>query len=104
MNVVMANNYVYLRGGSERVRYYVSGSALNQDGVVSTQGYQRLNGRINLTHKFGDQWSVDLNSYISRSDQDGSNQEDGGTGFFLAFDDGIEVFATILDRAIERTA
>src|SRR5690606_20683056 len=37
---------------------------------------------INLNHRVGDDWSFDVNSYISRSEQDGLNQEEGGTGFF----------------------
>ena len=39
-----------IRGGTERARYYVSGSAVNQDGILRAQGYQRLNGRLNLDY------------------------------------------------------
>jgi TonB-linked SusC/RagA family outer membrane protein len=50
--------------------------------IQGLKGYNRLNGRINLDHRINDQWSLSANSYYSRSDQDGSNQEEGGTGFF----------------------
>jgi TonB-linked SusC/RagA family outer membrane protein len=63
----MGNMDLAIRGGSERVRYYVSGSALNQDGVVSTQGYQRLNGRVNLDYDPLDKLSVGTNVSLTRS-------------------------------------
>lgn len=50
--------------------------------IMGLDGYERINGRINVGHRFSDDLSVDINSYISRSTQDGSNQEEGGTGFF----------------------
>ena len=54
-----------------------------QNGAIQgLKGYDRLNGRINLDHKINDQWSFSGNSYLSRSNQDGSNQEEGGVGFF----------------------
>lgn len=50
--------------------------------IQGLKGYNRINGRVNLDHRINDQWSLAVNSYYSRSDQDGSNQEEGGTGFF----------------------
>ena len=50
--------------------------------IMGLEGYERINGRINVGHRFGDDLAVDLNSYISRSTQDGGNQEEGGGGFF----------------------
>ncbi|MFL5561247.1 MAG: SusC/RagA family TonB-linked outer membrane protein [Gemmatimonadaceae bacterium] len=50
--------------------------------IQGLKGYNRINGRINLDHRISDQWSLSVNSYYARSDQDGSNQEEGGTGFF----------------------
>ena len=76
-------NDVSMAGRLGATTFFASVGHTKQGGaIMGLRGYERLNGRINLTHKFGDQWSVDLNSYISRSDQDGSNQEDGGVGFF----------------------
>jgi len=50
--------------------------------IMGLTGYERLNGRVNLTHRVGDDWSFDVNSYVSRSTQDGANQEEGGRSFF----------------------
>jgi TonB-dependent starch-binding outer membrane protein SusC len=39
-----------VRGGTDRVRYYVSGSSVRQDGIIQTMGYRRMNGRVNLDY------------------------------------------------------
>jgi hypothetical protein len=49
---------------------------------MSLDGYQRINGRVNVGHVFNEHWAADVSSYISRSSQDGFNQEEGGQGFF----------------------
>lgn len=56
-----------VRGGSERVRYYVAGSSLVQDGVVAGQGYRRLNGRINLDYDPLNRLSLGTNVALTRS-------------------------------------
>jgi TonB-linked SusC/RagA family outer membrane protein len=58
------------------------GHSRQQGAIEGLTGYERLNGRVNLGHRIGDQWSFDVNAYLARSTQDGSNQEEGGTGFF----------------------
>lgn len=50
--------------------------------IMGLRGYERLNARVNLGHIINDQLSFDITSYLSRSTQDGFNQEEGGTGFF----------------------
>jgi TonB-linked SusC/RagA family outer membrane protein len=50
--------------------------------IMGLKGYERVNGRINLGHRIGDQWAFDLSSYISRGQFDGSNHEEGNAGFF----------------------
>ncbi|HKJ00874.1 MAG TPA: TonB-dependent receptor [Longimicrobiales bacterium] len=56
-----------IRGGSERMRYYVSGSSLTQDGVVASQGYHRLNGRINLDYDPSAKVTLGTNVALTRS-------------------------------------
>ncbi|HEX5520920.1 MAG TPA: SusC/RagA family TonB-linked outer membrane protein [Longimicrobiaceae bacterium] len=72
-----------MSGRVGETNFFTSVGHSKQGGAIAgLKGYERLNGRINLGHRIGDQWSFDVNSYISRSQQDGSNQEEGGTGFF----------------------
>ncbi|CAN5858647.1 TonB-dependent receptor [soil metagenome] len=56
-----------VRGGTERVRYYVNGTAFLQDGVVGGFGYNRLNGRVNLDYQPTDRLTMGTNVALSRS-------------------------------------
>jgi TonB-linked SusC/RagA family outer membrane protein len=50
--------------------------------IMGLKGYERLNARVNLGHRVGDQWSFNINTSVTRATLDGTNQEEGGTGFF----------------------
>jgi TonB-dependent starch-binding outer membrane protein SusC len=56
-----------IRGGTERVRYYVAGSSLTQEGTVESMGYRRLNGRVNLDYVPLDRLTVGTNVSLTRS-------------------------------------
>jgi len=76
-------NDISLAGRFGQTSFRTSVGYTEQDGAIQgLKGYDRLNGRLNLDHKINDQWSFGANSYLSRSNQDGSNQEEGGAGFF----------------------
>jgi len=55
-----------IRGGSERVRYYVSGSTFDQQGIVHGFAYQRLNGRVNLDYVPTDRMTLGTNVSLAR--------------------------------------
>ena len=44
----MSNANLALTGGSDRLKYYMSGSNFSQKGIVIGSGYQRQSGRLNL--------------------------------------------------------
>jgi TonB-linked SusC/RagA family outer membrane protein len=44
----MQSHTVSAAGGSDNVQYYISGSYLDQDGIVVNSGYKRYSGRVNL--------------------------------------------------------
>ena len=44
----VSNTQLAVRGGADRVSYYLSGSMFRQDGIVIGSGYQRAAGRLNL--------------------------------------------------------
>jgi len=56
-----------IRGGIDRVRYFVSGSAMNQDGLIKAMGYERLNGRVNLDYQPYDRLTLGTNVSLARS-------------------------------------
>jgi TonB-linked SusC/RagA family outer membrane protein len=76
-------NDVSMSGRVGATNFFSSVGYTQQGGaVLGLDGYERINGRVNVGHVFNEHWAVDVSSYISRSDQDGFNQEEGGTGFF----------------------
>jgi TonB-dependent starch-binding outer membrane protein SusC len=54
-------------GGTDRVRYFVSGSSLIQEGIIQAMGYQRLNGRVNLDYNPFDRLTLGTNVSLGRS-------------------------------------
>jgi TonB-linked SusC/RagA family outer membrane protein len=49
-----SNIFGSIAGGTERARYYVSGTRFLQDGIVTGYGFERLNGRVNLDYTASD--------------------------------------------------
>jgi TonB-linked SusC/RagA family outer membrane protein len=63
--------------------YFASVNHTQSGGAIrGLTGYNRAGGRLNLGSQVNDKLNLSFNSYFSRSDQDGFNQEEGGTGFF----------------------
>jgi TonB-linked SusC/RagA family outer membrane protein len=56
-----------IAGGTDRARYFVSGSHFNQDGIVQGYGYERLNSRVNLDYSATDRLSLGTNVALTRS-------------------------------------
>lgn len=57
-------------GGTERTQFFVSGSLLDQDGILIDDYFQRLGGRLNLDHKANDNISIGMNLSLSRTVND----------------------------------
>lgn len=55
-----------MSGGNERTRYYVAGSLFEQEGIVKSFGYERLNGRVNLDYAASDRLSLGTNVSLTR--------------------------------------
>jgi TonB-linked SusC/RagA family outer membrane protein len=63
----IASLFGSITGGTERTRYFVSGSRLVQDGIVQPQGYERMNGRMNLDYSVNDRVTLGTTVGLSRS-------------------------------------
>jgi len=63
----IASVFGSITGGTERSRYFVSGSRLVQDGIVQPQGYDRLNGRLNLDYAVNDKLTLGTSVGLTRS-------------------------------------
>ena len=55
------------RGGTEKTRFFFSGSALNDEGIVDRTGYDKYGLRLNLDHQFNDRISISVNTSFVRS-------------------------------------
>jgi TonB-linked SusC/RagA family outer membrane protein len=76
-------NDMSMSGRSGSTSFFVSGGHTQQGGAIAgLDGYERFNGRVNLGHQINNDWSVDVNTYISRSRQDGVNAEEFNGPFF----------------------
>lgn len=55
------------RGGNEKTRYYFSGYALDDEGIVENTGYDKTGVRMNLDHNFTARLNASLNLGFVRS-------------------------------------
>ncbi|GEQ86987.1 SusC/RagA family TonB-linked outer membrane protein [Patiriisocius marinistellae] len=65
-------------GGSENSNYFASIGYQNTDGVVRTEGFERVNARLNVETKLGDKFETGLsfNGFVSKRDIIGHDQRD----------------------------
>jgi TonB-linked SusC/RagA family outer membrane protein len=54
-------------GGSEKTTIFMSGQFLDQQGILAGNAFNRMTGRMNLTHKVTDKLTVGMNMGITRS-------------------------------------
>ncbi|AWW28794.1 SusC/RagA family protein [Echinicola strongylocentroti] len=75
------NNQVSVSGGSEAVKYYVSGTHFEQEGVVDNSKYQRYSITSNLTFDVSDRVKLGVNLYGRRSTDEGvlTQEQSGGS-------------------------
>jgi len=66
------NHALSLSGGTDNTRYYVSGSYVNQQGVVIASDYQRAQGRVSLDQQVNKRLKVGLTSNYANSISNGT--------------------------------
>ncbi|WP_460471584.1 SusC/RagA family TonB-linked outer membrane protein [Emticicia fontis] len=54
-------------GGSEKTTIFMSGQFLDQQGILVGNAFNRMTGRMNLTHKVTDKLTVGMNMGLTRS-------------------------------------
>lgn len=69
---LMHNHQVSLSGGSDKIRYAVSGSYLDQDGIVLGSAFERFTGRVNLDVDVAKWLKFGVNSSLATRRQDNS--------------------------------
>jgi len=77
-------------GGNDKTTFYVSGSLVDEGGIIKNTGFDRLSLRLNLDHKFNKWIDFSLNSNYLNSNTDrgftGNENNSGATlGYIAAF-------------------
>ncbi|HEY0895033.1 MAG TPA: TonB-dependent receptor [Sphingobacteriaceae bacterium] len=58
-------------GGNENTQFRISGGYFDQDAIIRTAGFKRINGGININHKLNQKLSLGTNLLVSQSQQVG---------------------------------
>ncbi len=77
----LVQNYDFsVRGGNENIKYSVSASYLDQEGIVMGSDFNRMNFRANLDFRVSEKATIENTTNISRTNFNTVNTE-GNTGF-----------------------
>ena len=74
----MQNHSVSLSGGNDKTRYAISGSVMDQDGIIINSGFERYQGRIVLDQTVNAKLKVGLNVNYSSLKANGQIATNGG--------------------------
>ncbi len=78
------NHNLSIRGGTDKTQYSVSGSILNQDGIIINTGYKRYQGSISIDQTLSDRLKVGVMVRLSNSKQFGNPASaNGGYSAFM---------------------
>lgn len=78
---ITTSHDISIKGGSDNVRYAISGSYLNQEGIIIDSDFQRYSLRINLDIKATEKLSIENTINLSQSDANtGRTDTPGGLG------------------------
>ena len=67
-------------GGNEKTQFSISGSTLDQDGIVNGSGYQRYALLVNINHNISKKFSVNLSNTLTKINVDNKNSGGGDRG------------------------
>lgn len=81
-NAPMQNHNISLRGGNEQTKYALSGSVMNQDGIIINSGFRRYQGRFSLdqTVKKGIKLGMNANYAATRTSGTTPSTYNGNAG------------------------
>jgi len=76
---LMHQHTISAEGGTEKVKYYVSGSFMDQDGTIIGTDFNRFSGRVNLDAQLKSWFKLGVNAMYSQT-QEHLNQAEGTNG------------------------
>lgn len=76
-------------GGTNRTKFYASGTIKDEGGIVSGTGYKKYSALLNIDHRFNEKASLSISTNLVRSESDrgitGNDNTNTTFGFSLAF-------------------
>ncbi|MGH7477187.1 MAG: SusC/RagA family TonB-linked outer membrane protein [Longimicrobiales bacterium] len=66
----VTNTQVSINGGTDRFKYYVSGTYFDQEGIIIGSAYDRASGRVNLDVQASDRLNLSASLALSQEDND----------------------------------
>ncbi len=91
------------KGGTENIKYLISGEYLNQKGIILNSGFQRYSVRSNIDAKLTKRLLVRLNLAPSYTKRYGESNYGGGTGAVVGGAQSIHPWFTLKDENGEYT-
>lgn len=88
----MSNYELSTTGGNDKTKFFISGNYFDQDGIILSTAFKRLNGRINVDHKINDRLSVGTSIGLTYSK---SNRVEGDASLHGILPNGISTPAVI---------
>ncbi|WP_316633081.1 TonB-dependent receptor [uncultured Flavobacterium sp.] len=77
------NNNISVSGGTKKIKYSLSGSHTDQDGILLNSNYLRYQGRANVDYKITNKLKIGVNSnysYLKQTGLDPTQTTSGGSG------------------------
>jgi TonB-dependent starch-binding outer membrane protein SusC len=74
------NHSISVNGGTEKTKFSISGSNFNQGGIITNSDYIRNSIRANVSTDISQKFRLDLNTIMSRVDQDRQSSFGGNRG------------------------
>lgn len=56
-----------ITGGTDKTKFYASGSYSKQDGILVKNSFERISSRVNIDHKASEKISIGINASLSRT-------------------------------------
>ncbi|HEV8198350.1 MAG TPA: SusC/RagA family TonB-linked outer membrane protein [Gemmatimonadales bacterium] len=73
-----------ISGGTDRTRYYASGTVSNEPGIIANTAFKRQSIRLNLDHRFGDALSMAVTTNVlhTQADRGITNNDNNGVSYY----------------------
>ncbi len=66
----VSNTQISMSGGTDRLKYFLSGTYFDQEGIILGSAYNRASGRVNLDFQASDRLNLSASLALTREDND----------------------------------